>query len=179
MNKTLKLLLAANVFFIVAAGLIGPIYALFVEEIGGDYLAAGSAYAAFSIAAGGLMFFISRWEDHVKHKEKLVVGGWALSCVGFFSYGLVQNPSQLVVVQAILGIAMAVTTPAYDAMYSEYLDKGKFASEWGLWETTYYIVTAFAALFGGAIVQAWGFPTLFNLMFLSSLVGLALSVLLV
>ena len=51
MQRKLKILLFASALFMLAGGLFGPIYAVFVEEIGGDLLTAGGAYAAFSIAA--------------------------------------------------------------------------------------------------------------------------------
>ena len=73
MQRELKILTLASGLFIFAAGLFGPIYAVFVEDIGGDILTAGMSYSIFAIIAGVLTFLISRWEDHVKHKEKLVV----------------------------------------------------------------------------------------------------------
>jgi drug/metabolite transporter (DMT)-like permease len=75
MNRTIKTLLATDSLFVLAAGMLGPIYAIFVERIGGDILEAGGAYAAFSLASGILIFLISKWEDHVRHQEKLVVIG--------------------------------------------------------------------------------------------------------
>jgi len=178
MKRQLKILLLSSGFFTLAGGLIGPIYAMFVEEIGGDLLAAGSAFAAFSIAAGLLIFFVSRWEDHVKHQERLVILGWGLCCLGFYGYMLVERPWHLAVVQVIFGIGTAVNTPAYDGLYSKYLDKGRFASEWGAWESMYYIVTAVAALMGSAVADIYGFGGLFKLMFFLSLVGFGISLLL-
>jgi MFS family permease len=145
--------------------MFGPIYAVFVEEIGGDLLTAGSSYALFSIAAGILIFFISRWEDHVKHQEKLIVIGYAIKAVAFMGYLFVGNPLDLFIVQAILGIGEAIGVPAYDGLYSKLLDNGKFISEWGLWESMFYIVTAVAALFGGFLANIYGFRFIFVIMF--------------
>ncbi|MFQ6010384.1 MAG: MFS transporter [Candidatus Aenigmatarchaeota archaeon] len=130
MRRELQILLLASAMFMLAGGLFGPIYAIFVEEIGGDLLTAGAAYSAFAIASGVLIFFISRWEDHVKHQENLVVIGFGLSCIGFFGYLLIKNPLDLFIVQVVFGIGEAVGTPAWDGMYSKYLEKGKFVSEW-------------------------------------------------
>ncbi len=168
----MKILLMGSFFFMFAGGMFGPIYAVFVENIGGDLLTAGSAYAAFSISAGVLMFFISRWEDHVKHQEKLIILGYGLSCVGFLGYLLIQNPIHLFIVQIIFGIGEAVNSPAYDGMYSRLLERGKFASEWGMWESMQYIVISVAALVGGYLASAFGFKLIFVLMFILSLFGL-------
>lgn len=183
MNKKLKILLTSSAFFTLAGGLFGPIYAIFVENWvkGGSILLAGNAYAAFSISAGMLLFFVSRWEDKIKHKEKLVVFGWVLSCLGYLGYITVshtQEPIHLILVQALFGIGTAIGNPAYDSIYSENLDRGKFASEWGLWESMTFIIGALAAVTGGYLATIWNFQALFIIMFFVSLIGLSISILL-
>lgn len=178
MNRTMKILLTSSAMFLLAGGLFAPIYAIFVERIGGDLLAAGSAYAAFAISAGVLLFFISRWEDHIKHKEKLIVGGWVLSCIGYAGYMFVREPWHLVIVQVVFGIGTAICNPAFDGLYSKSLDRGKFASEWGMWESMSFIVTAIAALIGSYVADLYGFGTLFSFMFAVSIIGLAIALLL-
>jgi len=175
MNRILKTLLGAESFYILAAGMFGPIYAIFVERIGGHILEAGGAYAAFSLAYGILIFFISRWEDHVKHQEKLIVIGYALGSVGILGYLFISAPIHLFIVQIVLGIAGAIGSPAYDSMYSKYLDRGKFASEWGMYESMEYIITAIAALAGAFIAAMFSFQYLFLIMFFFSLIGLFIS----
>jgi len=175
MHQELKKLLFSSSLFILAGGLFGPIYAVFVQNIGGDLLTAGTAYAIFSIVAGVLMFVISKWEDHVKHQEKLVVIGYGLACLGFLGYLFVKKPIDLFMVQIIFGISTAISSPAYDGLYSQHLDKGKFASQWGLWEGMDWVVTGIAALLGGFLASMYGFHSLFMLMFIISLVGLVCS----
>ncbi len=175
MNRKLKFLLGASGMSITAGALIGPIYAVFVEQIGGDLLDAGGAYGVYAGVAAILTFLFSRWEDHVRHQEKLVVLGYALGCIGFLGYMFIRNPLELFLVQMIFGVADSIKDPAYDGLYSKFLDKGKFVSEWGLWETMYYMVTAVAATVGGFVATFWGFGALFTLMFLFSFVGLLVS----
>ena len=43
MKRKLKILLMASALLMLAGGLFGPIYAVFVEQIGGDLLTAGGA----------------------------------------------------------------------------------------------------------------------------------------
>jgi MFS family permease len=162
-----------------AGGLFGPIYAVFVEEIGGDLLTAGAAYSGFAIAAGILIFLISRWEDHVKHKEKLIIAGYVFSCIGFAGYLLIKAPVHLFIVQIIFGLGEAVGTPAFDGMYSKHLDKGKFISEWGLWESMSYITLGVAAIAGGFLANTYGFKFLFWIMLGLSILGLVASLFLV
>jgi MFS transporter, DHA1 family, multidrug resistance protein len=169
MKVNLKILLWSSFLINLAAGLFGPIYAVFVEQIGGDLITAGSAYAAFSIATGVLILAFSRWEDRVKHQEKLLVAGRFLSIIGFVGYLYIQNPIHLFIVQIIFGIAASIEVPAYDSLYSKNLTKGKFASGWGIWEAMYAIVTGISAIIGGYIAQTHGFQTLFIIMLILSI----------
>lgn len=179
MQKELRILLLSSSLFMLAGGLLGPIYAIFVGEIGGGILTAGASYAVFAIAAGVLIFFVSRWEDHFKNLEKLVIAGYVLNCSGFLGYLLIRNPIDLFIVQAVFGVGQAVGVPAFDGLYSKHLDKGKFASQWGLWESMSFIITGVSAVLGSLIVTVYGFRFLFFVMLGLSLVGLAVSTLLV
>ncbi len=108
----------------------------------------------------------------------MIVIGLALSCMGFFGYLLVQEPVHLFIIQAILGIGGAVWIPASDSIYSKNLDRGKFASEWGLWDSIYWISMGVSASIGSFLASIYGFRFLFAVMFLVSLAGLIASVLL-
>ena len=176
MNRILKYLLVSEAFWMLSVGLFGPIYAIFVARVGGDVLEAAWAYAAFSLAAGFMIFFISRWEDHVKHKEKLVILGHAIGALGILGYLFVGSPVHLFIVQIILGIAEAIVAPAFDGIYSINLDRGRFASEWGMYDSMDYMVTGISAAAGGLIASILGFPVLFFIMFILSIASLVVSV---
>ena len=55
MRRGLKILLLADGTANLALGMIGPIYALFVEKIGGDILDAGWAYFAFMVSSSPMI----------------------------------------------------------------------------------------------------------------------------
>jgi MFS family permease len=175
MNSALKVLLACAALSTLATEMFVPIYAIFVGQIGGGLLVAAEAYGAFSIVAGILIFFISRWENSVKHQENLVVLGYAVGSLGFFGLLLVKEPLHLLIVQILFGVSTAITSPAYDALYSRFLDRGKFVLEWGLWESTYYIFAGLAAFSGGLIAALFGFRGLFAVMLALSLAATAVS----
>lgn len=175
MRRILKILIATSVFFTMAGGMIGPIYAVYVEQIGGDILSTGGAYAIFALAAGMLTLITAKWEDHLKHIEKMVVLGYLLSSIGFFIHLLVKSPTQLFFVQALFGFSAAILNPAYDVLYSKYLQKNRVTSGWGIWEAENLIVTAVASLMGAYIAKMYGFRILLMLMFGFSVVGFSLS----
>lgn len=171
MNKALKLMLFVSAMFTLAAEAFVPLYAMFIGQIGGGLITAGQAYAVFGIFSGVLVFFISRWEDRVKHKEKLIVTGYGFKVLAFALLIGVTKPIQFFAVQAILGIGEAIAVPAFDTTYSKLLDQGKFATEWGLWEATWYIAAAFAGLIGAFIAKRFSFSVLFVFMVAVSSIG--------
>lgn len=179
MKNELKILLMISALLLAAAGLLGPIYAVYVQEIGGDLLTAGTSYAVFAISAGLLTFLFGRWEDRVDHQEKFIIAHYLLAAIGYFGYIVAKTPTHLFIIQAVFGIGMAMGAPAYDGVYSRYMDKGKYASQWGTWEAMHWIVTAIAAALGGLLANLYGFKVLFMIMFALSIIALLVSLLLI
>jgi MFS family permease len=169
MRFYLKILLLYSLFITLAGGFLGPLYAVYVQGIGGDLLTAGAAYAIFSIVAGILILLLAKWEDHIKHQEKLLIWGRGLGVLGFLGYLFIRTPIELFIVQLIFGISTAIGTPAFDSLYSKNLDRGKFASEWGMWESMHLIAIGISAIVGGYIAKNFGFRSLFVIMFVISI----------
>jgi len=163
-NRALKLLLVTNGLILVAGSMLGPIYALFVEEIGGDILAVGSAWAVYAGVAGVTIILISKFEDKIKDKELFLILGYLIIGISFLGYLFVDSKIELLIVQAFIGFGEALYAPAFDALYSEHLSRKARAFGWGLWESMNYIVTAIGALVGSIIVFYFGFSMLFILM---------------
>jgi len=178
MQKELKILLLSSVFLNLAAGLFGPLYAIFVQEIGGNLTVAGFAYSIYAITTGVLIFFISKWEDRFQHEGKLIALGRFLAVIGFVGYLFVNKPTDLYILQLVFALSGAITYPAVTSFYSKHLDKGKFASEWGIWGSAVWIVIGIAAIIGGHLANNYGFNLIFMIMaglsFISFLVSLVL-----
>lgn len=175
MRNGLKILIAADAFGALALGMIGPIYAIFVEKIGGDILDVGWAYFFFTFTSGIVLYLISRWENKVAHKEKLVVIGYLLNALGCFLYLFTDTQGMLLVVQVILGVGVAVVSPTFDTIYSHFVNSEKEASEWGAWEAMGYFVAALGAVAGSMIADRFGFNALFLCMSAAALIGAILS----
>lgn len=178
MRNGLKILIAADAFGTLALGMIGPIYAIFVAQIGGDILDVGWAYFFFTFTSGVVLYLISRWENKVAHKEKLVVIGYLLNALGCFLYLFTDTQAMLLMVQVISGIGVAVVSPAFDTIYSHFVNSEKEASEWGAWEAMGYFVAALGAIAGSMIANRFGFDSLFIFMTVAALMGAIISFLL-
>jgi len=175
MHKQLKIFLVVLSFFILAGGMFGPIYAIFVVDIGGDILVAGTAWAIFMIVSGIGIFIMGKIQDKLKRDKPIIISGYTLISLGFLAYFFVSNTTQLFLVQILLGLGTMVVVPARDSFYTKYLEKGKIASQWAAWESLWYILGGIAAILGSFFAKIFGFKALFLLMFLLSLVGLVVA----
>lgn len=160
-NRPLYILIAINSFFILAANMFPPLFALFVKDMGGNVLSSGSIWAVFAIVTGFITLGISFYGDRIQKPEYLVAGGYALRIIAWTGYFLSNAIWQLYALQIVLAIGEALGTPAFNAMYSENLKKGRYVKEWGLSSGLGSIMSGVAALFGGIIAFKFGFRFLF------------------
>lgn len=163
-NRALRILLATNAMVLVAGAMLGPIYALFVEEIGGTILHAGITGGVLALAAGMTTLVAGKYADKIKEDELIVTFGYAMMGLGFMFYIFVNSIWSLLLVQVIIGFAEALYSPAFDALYSKHLTRKKAGREWGAWEAMNYFSIAFGAVIGGFIVMHFGFNVIFVIM---------------
>jgi MFS family permease len=163
-NKALRILLITNGLVLLAAAMLGPIYALFVENVGGDLLDASLTGGFFALAAGVTTLIAGKFADKNKRKELIVAFGYAVMGLGFLLYIFVNSIWFLFGVQILLGFAEAFYSPAFDALFSKHITKKKACREWGTWEAINYFSIAIGAAIGGLIVSNFGFNPIFIIM---------------
>ena len=161
LNKPLRVLLVTNGLILFAGAMLAPIYALYVERIGGDLFQASVLGAVYAFAAGITTIISGRYSDKIKENEMVVIYGYLTMSFGFLLYMLADSIVWLFVIQCVLGLGEAIYSPAFDSLYSKHLDKGKAGFEWGAWESMIYFVLAVAAVTGGVVVTKIGFEVMF------------------
>lgn len=164
LNSGLRLLLVSNSLILLAPALLAPIYAIYVEQIGGDLLDAGLTAAIFAFSAGTICLFSGRISDHIKRHRIVVIVGSIIMAIGFLGYLWVDTIQHLFLVQIVIGIGEAIYYPPFDALYSSHLNVNKKATGWAAWEAMDYYITAFGAFFGALIVEKYGFDIVFMMM---------------
>ena len=164
LNKALRILLITNGLVLLAGAMLGPIYALFVEQIGGDLLDASLTGGFFALAAGITTLIAGEFADKNKRDELIVASGYAVMGVGFLLYIFVDSIWFLFGVQILIGFAEAFYSPAFDALFSQHLSIKKAGRAWGSWEAINYFSVAVGAVVGGFIVTKFGFNPLFMIM---------------
>jgi len=170
MNKRFLNLLASNYIWWFGAGLLGPLYAVFAEKIGGDILELTGAYALYLILAGILSIYIGHISDH-HSKKYLLLAGCSLNALATFGYLLVDSPLKLFMVQGLFGISAALSYPAWDSLFTMSLEKKHLGAEWGLSEGGPLIVSGIAILLGGLIITYFSFTVLFITMGIVQVIG--------
>jgi len=78
MKKSCYLLLA-NYLYMTGIGLLSPIYALYVLDIGGSALTAGASWSVYLITAGVLMMIFGNIQDKSHNVKGYIVLGYSVA----------------------------------------------------------------------------------------------------
>jgi MFS family permease len=160
MNKTALLLLLTEFIFLLGSGLYGPIYAIFVQRVGGNILDAGIAWAIYLITMATLGLVFGKLID--KHgKKKFLAPAYLLAAISIFGYIFVSSTWQLFLIQLSMGIAVAMGDPAWDSWFSNAVPKKESAFHWSMFNAINGYGQGIGALVGGALAQFIGFQFMF------------------
>ena len=161
LNRYIKTLLyGANIWYL-GEGMLGPLFAVFTEQVGGDILDISWAWAIYLILAGILYIVVGKITDKYNNAAQIMVIGYGLNAMFTFGYLFVSSPWHLFIVQAGLAIAAAMATPTWDSLYAKYEDKKHAVFQWGLAGGEAQIITGIAMIVGGYIVSYISFNALF------------------
>lgn len=174
-NKKIRALLFADIFWFFGEGMLGPIFAIFAQKVGGDILDITWAWATYLIITGLLMILIGKLSDKI-NKRKIVFIGYLLNAIFTFCYLFIHTPTQLLFLQGGLGIAAALATPTWNSLYSEYGNKKKRGLSWGLADGSSQLFTGLAIILGGLIVTNYSFNLLFIIMTIIQIISVILLV---
>lgn len=163
-DKAIPIIISTDSIVMLATTMLGPIYALFVDEIGGTLLDASLAGAIFALAAGITSIVSGKITDRIKEKEFIVIIGYLIIAAGFFLMTQVRTMSFLFTIQVLIGLGTALYMPAYDTLFAQHTNKKRAGRQWGAWESTYYFTAAIGATVGGLVVTQFGFQTMFVIM---------------
>jgi len=133
-NPLYKFLITSYSLSTFSEGILMPIYAVFVQKIGGDILDASGAIAVFFITEGVFTILIHRFKWSDKHRTFLLVSGWIVWLLGVFSYLFVSNMLILFAAQVLMALGNATADPVFYRELSDNTDKRNKEFEWGFFE---------------------------------------------
>lgn len=160
-SRKIKILLWGSNLWYLGEGMLGPLFAIFAERIGGNILDISWAWATYLLMTGVLVIIIGKISDTTIRKETLMITGYALNALFTFAYLLVSSPMHLFFLQAGLGFATALAMPTWEALYSLAGYRHQKGYEWGLISGYTQTITGIAVIIGGLIVNYFSFAVLF------------------
>jgi MFS transporter, DHA1 family, multidrug resistance protein len=175
-NPVVRFLIMSDTVVIGAAGLLGPIFALFIE----DYIVGGNAAVA-GLAAGIYLFTKSICQIPIAHLIDRIRGEkddfWIMLICSLIIavmpllYLIIREPWHLYVVQFFIGLFTAATFPTYMALFTRHIDKRKEGTEWGVYFTLTDLTHAGFAAIGGYLATVYGFQALIIAVVVISFLG--------
>lgn len=175
-NPVIRFLIISDTVLIGAAGLLGPIFALFIEEfiIGGNEMVAGIAAGVYLFSRSIFQIPIAHFLDKVRGEKDdfwfMFLFTLVIAVIPLF-YLVISTPIQLYLVQFALGLLTAFTYPAFMAIFTRHIDKHKEGTEWGVYFTLSDVVSAALAVVGGYLASSSGFPSLIVVVVILSIIG--------
>lgn len=154
------MLIGASVWYL-GEGMLGPLFAVFSEQIGGSVLDITWAWATYLVVTGIMNIVVGKLSDGYAQKANIMVYGYIFNALFTFAYLLVRTPTELFLVQAGLGMASALATPTWSALYARYEDRKAAGYEWGLATGQAAIINGVAVVIGGLLVTYVSFTALF------------------
>ncbi len=167
-----RLLLTSYIMSLFSEGVILPIYAVFVQRIGGDVFDAGIALGIFLMGEGIFTALIHNKKKRT-HKQKinLMVLGWFVWFAGILFYLFISNKWTLFAAQVLLALGNALADPIYDEEFAQNTKKSTEEKEWGFFEGGKSFVDGISAIAGGAIAAFFGFNILIYVMVLTATIS--------
>lgn len=165
-NKFIRVLIFSDVILLFGFGFITPIFPIFLTENikGGDVQVAGFAAAIYWVVNSLVLIPFGRFLDQKKgEKDDLlfIVFGNFLSATAVLGYLFSSSPWHIYFLEAVYAVGMGMNIPAYTAIFSRHLDKGKEALQWGTRGALVGFGTGLAGALGGTIAFYFGFHALF------------------
>jgi MFS family permease len=175
MNRVLKVLMLCDLFVESGLGLIGPIFAIFIDKdvSEGNVFSAGLACFIYlmsrSIGQLALAKQVDKW-NMGKTLRFLILGNLILSLVPLIYIGW-KTILGVYIAEFVCGLGSAFDHPCWLKLWSVYLDRDHESYEWSLYSVAINIGSAVAALVGGVIASYVGFDAAFILVTFLCLCG--------
>ena len=165
-----KLLTCATGFLSLSAGLLAPIFAVFVLHLKGDLRHIGEMIALYTLGSGCLGYFMARYSESFKYWMLFV--SFPLYAFASLCFLLANGILMLYLAQALLAVSTGLSTPGMTNQVSYHIrgmDPGKSWQFYRLWGKFLAAVAGFAA---GHLSHSYGFDLVFIMMISVSLLAL-------
>ncbi|MEM2127208.1 MAG: MFS transporter [Candidatus Bathyarchaeia archaeon] len=142
-------------------GLLGPIYPIFVvDRFSASLIDLGTLYTILCLTVAIFKVPAGRLVDKYG-KVRIFFIGVLLSALASLSYIFASEISHLYIIEFTFGLSAALQRPSLLSLMADVGGEGKRGMLFGLFESSYDIAEALAALLAAFIVSRLGFESLF------------------
>lgn len=165
LNPIVRFLILSDVIWRAGIGLLTPLFPIFVIQYiqGGNALVIGIATTVglFTKALGQMVTasIIDKIPGEFDDFWFMAIGS-IISLLSPLLYLVIHTPLELYFVSFIANASLAMTFPSFMAIFTRHADKGREATDWGVYFTLTDFAGAIPAAIGGAIAVMFGFPIL-------------------
>ncbi|KKT35774.1 MAG: hypothetical protein UX12_C0002G0011 [Candidatus Collierbacteria bacterium GW2011_GWC1_45_47] len=160
-NKALKVLITYNGLLVFGVMLFGPLYAVFVQNIGGGVLLISISSAVFYLSSALFLWVVGKMGDKVKEKELMLAASYLIKAIGYLGFLIINSALGLILLQMLFGLAEALGSPTFGALFAKHVDGDMEVMEYADWALIASLIMAVGALIGGYVVTTLGFGLLF------------------
>lgn len=165
-NKIIQILIISDIFFNTGWGLINPIFSIYLlDKIeGGSAQVAGFSTAVYWIVKSILQVPLAKFMDkNDGEKDDFLFMVCGLFIAGLVPFGFLAatKPEHIYILQVLFAIGMAMTAPAWYAIFTRHIDKGREAYEWSLYSTMFGFATGLSGAIGGIAAITVGYEAIY------------------
>lgn len=168
-NSALKTLFLYNSIFVFTNNLLGPLYAIYIQQFDINVFSISLVWATFIFFTTVFSFFLSKLGDRVKEKEYFLMAGFLIRSIAWFLYIFAKSIPHIIIIQVILALGEAFGSPSFDAIFAEHVDKKFRMAEYSSWRIILNFSLVLSTVIGGFIVYKFSFTLLFLVVSLLSL----------
>ncbi len=175
MKLEIKQLLFLNSFFAFGINLFAPLYAIYVQHIDSSIIHVGAIWTVYIFSVGIFALLFTKVKNRSSYSGLFLILGFLFRAIGWLGYIFATSIWHLYLIQLLLAAGEAFGTPAYNHLYSSFLDKMQHGSEWNISTSINSFIVGTASFVGVVIVDKFGFPALFGCMIVLSFVSTLLA----
>jgi MFS family permease len=163
-TRALLVIFGIRVLMRTAFRIVGPVMALFVQELAGPDARVASitgtitGLASATSAASAILF--GRLSDRIGTRRILLVCGAAVGIL-YGCQGLVSTITQFLVLRVLAGAFMGGVVAATSALLAELAPKDRFGAVYGINTSLTAGANAIAPMVGAALTASWGLSSAF------------------
>lgn len=162
-RKYLYLAISAYAASSFSQGVFTPVYAFFIQKIGGGIIETSWAIGVYSIVTGIGTILIHKTAWSQRNRFTLLWVGWFFWLLSIAVYSVMTNVYMMYVSQILGALGVAMEEPIFNSELSKQASSN-LSLGWALFGGMTEIFTGIAAIFGGIITKYYGFEVLINCM---------------